>query len=59
LLDTRLGKPDTFSGKEAKWDPLHFKLKAYMTSIGGPYPAMLAAAESSEKVVVGIGEVDR
>ncbi len=50
-LDTRLGKPDTSYGKEAKWESWHFKFGAYMTSFGGSYPAMLAAAETSQTVI--------
>jgi hypothetical protein len=47
FLDTRLGKPHTFAGTEAKWEAWWFKFKAYMTSLGGPYPAMLAACENT------------
>jgi hypothetical protein len=38
FLDMRLGKPEVFTGKEARCEEWYFKFRAYMTSMGGTTP---------------------
>ena len=51
FLDMRLGKPEVFAGKEAKWEEWYFKFKAYMTSVGGNYASLLAACETTNREI--------
>ena len=50
LLDTRLGKPEVFTGKEAKWEAWYFKFRAYMSSMGGTMASLLGVAEADKEV---------